>query len=92
MELEGRKDEPREDEPRDEGGRGGKGEVTVAEAAAKSIVARSSLFETAVPQDEQKRTPSENSVPQATHFAMAFSRYSLPQKKQRGPRMYAGLR
>jgi hypothetical protein len=48
-----------DDEP--EVGRGdGSGDVTVA----KSRVAASSLFDTGLPQEEQKRTSFDNSVPQ----------------------------
>jgi hypothetical protein len=52
-ELEGREDDFDE-------GRGGKGE----EAVAKSSVAISSVFAIGVPQAEQKRTLSDNAVPQ----------------------------
>jgi len=77
--------EGREDELRDEGGRGGSGDVAVA---SRSIVAMSPVpvFEAGLPQDEQKRTLFDNSVPQAKHLAMNFSRYSLPQTLIRSPR------
>jgi hypothetical protein len=66
----------RDDELRDDGGRGGRGDVAVV---ARSIVAISSVFETGLPQEEQKRTLFDNSIPQAKHLAMTFSRYSLLQ-------------
>jgi hypothetical protein len=37
-----------------------------------SIVARSSVLTTGVPQSEQKRTPEDNSVAQVEHFAIFF--------------------
>jgi hypothetical protein len=44
---------------------------------AKSSVARSSVFPAEAPQEEQKRTLLESSVPQEAHLAIIFSRYSL---------------
>jgi hypothetical protein len=53
------------------------------DAASIEIVATSSVFETAIPQEGQKRTLSDNpldsSNPQDAHLAMKISRYSLPQ-------------
>lgn len=72
------RDEGRGDAP--EGGRGGSGDVAVA----KSSVAMSSVVTTALPQDEQKRTLGESSVPQNAQFNIGFSRYSIPQI---GPRI-----
>src|ERR1035441_516673 len=60
-ELEGR------DEDAD-AARGGNGEVDVA----KSSVATSSVFEAGLPQEEQKRTWLESSVPHDVHLAMIF--------------------
>jgi hypothetical protein len=53
VELEGREDDF-------DVGRGGNGD----EAVAKSSVARSSVFETGIPQTEQKRPLSDKAVPQ----------------------------
>jgi hypothetical protein len=39
----------------------------------------SPLFEAGLPQEEQKRTLFDNSVPQVEHLAMKNSRYSLQQ-------------
>jgi hypothetical protein len=61
----------RDDELRDDGDRGGSGDVAVA---SMSIVAMSSVpvFEAGLPQEEQKRTLFDNSVPQAKHLAIEF--------------------
>jgi hypothetical protein len=67
-ELEGREEDF-------DAGRGGNGEVDVA----KSSVATSSVFATGFPQDEQKPTLFDRSVPQVAHLAMKNSRYSLSQ-------------
>ena len=69
----GDRDEEEDDDPGF--GRGGKGEVAVA----KSSVAKSSVFETGRPQEEQKRALLAKSVPQLEHLAMKNSRYSLNQ-------------
>jgi len=45
----------------------------------------SSVFEAGLPQEEQKRTFSANSVPQLEHLAMKISRYSLQQTADLGP-------
>ena len=49
---------------------------------AKSSVARSSVFEAGRPQEEQKRTLFDNSVPQVEHLAMKISRYSLTRRRE----------
>jgi hypothetical protein len=70
-------DEPEEgrgDDPED--GRGDNGDVAVA----KSRVATSSELTTGLPQEEQKRTSADNSVPQKTQFDMKISRYRIPQR------------
>ncbi len=77
-ELESREDDVDEDfdfEDDFDSGRGGNGEVAVA----KSSVAMSSVFAAGAPHPEQKRMPSDNSVPQLEHLAMKNSRYSLLQ-------------
>jgi len=71
-ELEGRDDDFPEDP---DAGRGGNGEVAVA----KSSVATSSVFETGLPQAEQKATLFGSSVPQFEHLTMKISRSSLLQ-------------
>jgi hypothetical protein len=43
-------------------------------------VAKSSVFPEGFPQDEQKRTPLDNSVPQLEHEAMIFARNSISQR------------
>jgi hypothetical protein len=81
-ELEGRDEEV-------DTGRGGKGEVAVV----KSSVATSSVFEAGRPQEEQKRTLFNNSVPHVEHLAMKISRYSLPQTSdlRTGPRTFVSF-
>src|ERR1700756_4528704 len=66
-------DEARGDDPED--GRGDNGDVAVA----KSRVATSSVSTTGFPQEEQKRTFADNSVPQKTQLDMKISRYRIPQ-------------
>jgi len=51
---------------------------------AKSSVATSSVFETGLPQVEQKATLSDSSVPQVEHLVMKISRYSLTQTSDFG--------
>src|ERR1700739_4244286 len=66
-------DEARGDDPED--GRGDNGDVAVA----KSRVATSSVLTTGLPQEKQKRTFADNSVPQNTQFDMKISRYRISQ-------------
>jgi hypothetical protein len=73
--FEDERDEGRGDDPED--GRGDNGDVAVA----KSRVATSSVFTTGLPQEEQKRTFADNSVPQNTQFDMKISRYRIPQSR-----------
>jgi hypothetical protein len=71
-------DEPEEgrgDDPED--GRGDNGDVAVA----KSRVATSSVSTIGLPQEEQKRTFADNSVPQKTQFDMKISRYRISQSR-----------
>ena len=89
-----------EDEDGDfDGGRDGRGDLGVAKSIVASsivaaasdatsieIVATSSVFETGVPQEGQKRMPPDNSNPQDAHLAMKISRSSLPQTSDRRPR------
>jgi hypothetical protein len=81
-ELEGRELGGREDELRDDGGRGGSGDVAVA---SRSIVAMSSapVFEAGLPQEEQKRTFSDKSVPQDEH--LAIENFQLQSTADLGP-------
>src|ERR1700751_2830666 len=72
------RDEGRGDDP--EEGRGDNGDVAVA----KSSVATSSVSTTGFPQEEQKRTFADNSVPQKTQFDMKFSRYRISQSRNLG--------
>ncbi len=58
-----------------EGGRIGRGEVAVA----KSRVATSSVLTTGFPQEGQKRTLTESSVPQKAQFDIRISRYRITQ-------------
>jgi len=67
------REDGRGDDP--EGGPGGNGEVAVA----KSSVAISSLLTTGFPQEEQKRTFPESSVPQNAQFTIGISRYRILQ-------------
>jgi hypothetical protein len=46
----------------------------------------SSVFEAGLPQEEQKRTLSANSIPQFEHLAMKISRSSLQQTADLGLR------
>src|SRR5947209_9665040 len=66
------REEEREDEAPDEA-RGGCGDVEVA----KSSVATSSVSTTGFPQEEQKRTFDESSVPQNTQFDIGILRYRI---------------
>ncbi len=48
------------------------------------MVARSSVLPEGLPQEEQKRTPLDNSVPQLEHEAMIFARNSISQRAGAG--------
>jgi hypothetical protein len=52
---------------------------------AKSSVARSSVFSTGAPHEEQKRTALGSPVPQDAHLVMNFSRYSLTRRSGAAP-------
>jgi len=55
------------------------------------MVATLSVFETGRPHEEQKRTLSDNSIPQVAHLGIGNSRYSLLQSSGVG-RQAAGVR